>query len=185
MSLFSTITHDEATQFTGIPAGRIGMAVVTLALGAAIGFVVSENWTTTDQLSQPATATAGLVDGDFLRLNTIDLEYLTPMVPALLDRALVVKVDPFEYANVGSFAGLIGVFEKGHRVGAAFEEMNIGSYENLNPMVLGLASFIDFNVGSYDGLNRIWEDTHTVAPGFVEMNIAPTQEWSQQSSGPR
>ena len=185
MSLFSTIAHDEATQLRGISPRGIGMAVVTLAVGAVIGFVVSENRTTTDQASQPATATAGLAHGDFLRLNTTDLEFPTPMVPALPNTALAVKVDPFEYANVGSFDGLIGVYEESHRVDAAFEDTNVASYENLKPMAPGLASFINANVDSYDGLIRIWEENHTVAPGFVDMNVAPTQEWTQQPSGPR
>ena len=184
MSLFSTIAHEGIPSSRRITVRGIGMAVVTLALGAAIGLVVSENRTTTDQVSQPAAA-AGLAHGEFLRLNTTDLEYLTPMVPALSSTAVAGKVDPFQYANVGSFDGLIGVYEERHLVDAAFADMNVASYENLTPMVPGLASFIDANVGSYDGLSRIWEENHTVAPGFVDINVAPTPEWTQQPRGPR
>ncbi len=184
MSLFSTIAHEGIPSSRGITVRGIGMAVVTLALGAVIGFAVSENRTINDQVSQPAAA-ASLAHGDFLRLNTTDLEYLTPMVPALPNTALAVKVDPFEYVNVGSFDGLIGVYETSHLVDAAFADMNVASYETLTPLVPGLASFIDVNVGSYDGLSRIWEENHTVAPGFVDINVTPTSEWTQRPSGPR
>ena len=185
MSLFSTIAHEGIPSSRRITVRGIGMAVVTLVLGAVIGFVVSENRTTTDQVSQPATATAGLAHGEFLRLNTTDLEYLTPMVPALPSTPVAGKVDPFQYVNVGSFDGLIGVYEERHLVDPAFADMNVSSYENLTPMVPGLASFIDANVGSYDGLSRIWEENHAVAPGFVDINVTPTSEWTQQPSGPR
>ena len=183
MSQFSTIAHDEAPTSKRITVGGIGMAVVTLVLGAAIGFVVSENRTTNDQVSQPAAA-AGLAHGEFLRLNTTDLEYLAPMVPALPSIS-VGKVDPFQYANIGSFDGLTGVYETRHLVDAAFTDMNVASYENLTPLVPGLAPFIDANVGSYDGLSRIWEENHTIAPGFVDINVAPTLERTQQPAGPR
>ena len=119
MSLFSTIAHDEAPTSKRITVRGIGMAVVTLVLGAAIGFVVSENRTTNDQVSQPAAA-AGLAHGEFLRLNTTDLEYLTPMVSALPSTAVAGRVDSFQYANIGSFDGLTGVYETRHLVDAAF-----------------------------------------------------------------
>jgi hypothetical protein len=185
MSLFSTIARPETPPLRGISPRGIGMAVVTLLLGAALGFVISENRTTSDQTSQSATIAAELSHGEFLQLNTTELAWMTPQIPVIPAVAPAVNAAPFEYANVGSYNGLVGVYGGRYEVDTAFEEMNIGSYENLSLPFTGLASFIDTNVGAFDPLNQIWEEAHTVDSDFITQNVEPAGEWNQQPSGPR
>jgi len=185
MSLFSTIAHPETPQLRGISLREIGMALVALALGATLGFFISENRTASDQTSQSAATTGDVSHEDFLRVNTTELAWMTPQITVAPVVAQTISAAHFEYANVGSYGGLVGTNGARHEVGAAFAEMNIGSYENLSLPLTGLVSFIHTNVEAFEPLNQIWEETHSVDSHFITRNVEPAVERTTQPSGPR
>jgi len=177
MSHFSTITHHETPQLRHVSRRGIEIAVAIVALGAALVFVISQNEPTTDQAEAPVAAATGLATEDFLRLNTIDLEYLSPATSDLPGTAPAVTADPFEYANVESYDWLNSVHEARYAVDPDFMKMN---------------------VDSYDWLNGTSEATYVVDPHFITMNVesfdwlsetmlkaGANTEWTQQPSGPR
>ena len=185
MSLFTTIAHPKTPRLRRISAREIGMALVALVLGATLGFLISENRITSDQTSQAATTAGDVSHGNLLRLNTTALAWMTPQITVVPAVAPKVGATAFEYANIGSYTGLVDAYRGRHEVGAAFNEMNIGSYENLSSTFTGLASFIDTNVGSFEPLNQIWEETHAVDSHFITQNVESAGESTQQPSGPR
>lgn len=126
MSLFSTIAHHDTPRLRSVSPRGLGLAVVALVLGAALGFVVSDNRTNPIEGSMTATPMTAVAQshGDFLRLNTTDLGWMRPIVPAISTVASVARVDPFVYANVGSFADLIGIYEARYAVDSFFKEIN-------------------------------------------------------------
>jgi hypothetical protein len=185
MSLFSTIAHPETPQLRGISLREIGMALVALALGATLGFFISENRTTSEQTSQSVTTAGDVSHEGFLRLNTTELAWMTPQITAAPAVAHTIRASHFEYANVGSYGGLVGTNGRLHEVGAAFAEMNIGSYENLSLPLPGLVSFIHTNVEAFEPLNQVWEEAHAVDSHFITQNVEPAVERTHQPSGPR
>ncbi|MGB8360031.1 MAG: hypothetical protein WCE80_01370 [Acidimicrobiia bacterium] len=185
MSLFSTIAHPEAPRLRGISVREFGMALVALALGATLGFFISENRTASEASSQSATTAGDVSHEGFLRLNTTELAWMTPQITVVPAVGQNIRATHFEYANVGSYGGLVGTNGGRHEVGAAFAEMNIGSYENLSLPSPGLASFIRTNVEALDPLDRIWEETHAVDSHFITQNVEPTVERTQQPGGLR
>jgi hypothetical protein len=132
MSQFNTITHHETPQMRHVSRRGIEIAVAIVALGAALVFVISQNEPTVDQAGAPVVAATGLAAEDFMRLNTIDLEYLSPAISDLPGTASAVTVDPFEYANVGSYDWLNRMHEARHAVDPNFMKMNVDSYDWLN-----------------------------------------------------
>lgn len=132
MSQFSTISHHETPQLSHFLRRGIEIAVAIVALGAALVFVISQNEPAADQAQAPVTAATGMAAEDFLRINTIDLEYLSQAISDLPGTASPVTVDPFEYANVGSYDWLNRMHEERHAVDPDFMYMNVESYEWLN-----------------------------------------------------
>jgi hypothetical protein len=136
MSHFSTITHHETPQLRHVSRGGIEIAVAIVALGAALVFVISQNEPTADQAQAPAAAATGLAAEDFLRLNTIDLEYLSPAISDLPGTASAATVDPFEYANIGSYEGLNRVHEARYAVDPDFMKINVEFHDWLGESTL-------------------------------------------------
>lgn len=132
MSQFSTITHHETPQLRHVSRRGIEIAVAIVALGATLVFVISQNEPTADQAQAPVAAATGLAAEDFLRINTIDLENLSQAISDQPGTASAITVDPFEYANVGSYDWLISVAEERHAVDPDFMKVNVGSYDWLN-----------------------------------------------------
>lgn len=128
MSLFNTIAHHDTPRLGSVTPKGLGLVVVTLVLGAALGYVISENQPNITEASATATPAAVVAQshGDFLRLNTTDLAWMTPTVVAAVPATNpAVMVDSFDFANVGSYDALNQIWANNHSVDARFLEMNL------------------------------------------------------------
>lgn len=181
MSLFSTITHGEVSPLKGVSPRGVGVVALILAIGMAVGYAAANIDLTAET---PQTQVAGPDHGAFLELNTADLEWLKPMLPAKAQARAAAKVDQFVWANVDSYAAL----NEPWSVESAFTKANtdLGVFGPYDPVEAErLLPFITVNVAAYDSLTGIWEEAHTVDPTFVELNTNLPQTYVEPQSGPR
>ena len=121
----SSITAHETPQMRHVSRKWIEIAVAVVALGAAFVFVISQSDTAADQTDAPVAAATGLATEDFLRLNTTDLEYLSPAISDVPGTASAVAAEShFMTMNVGSYDGLNSVHEARYAVDPHFKTIN-------------------------------------------------------------
>lgn len=105
MSLFSTIAHPDAAQARGSSVRGVGLIAVGLVLGVAIGMVAAVSLEATNRPETVTATRGGPAHDEFIRLNTTDLEYLSPAVSGEVVEAHP-AVDSFLYWNITAFEGL-------------------------------------------------------------------------------
>lgn len=130
MSLFNTIAHPRAATARRISIVGVGIVAVGLMLGVVGGLLIPDSSLSTDRSDVGRVSPAGLAHDEFLRLNTTDLEHLSPTVPARVVEAQA--VDPFLYWNVTALDGLVSAAPDGDNAGMVTEqflEWNITSLE--------------------------------------------------------
>lgn len=181
MSLFSTITHGETPLLKGVSPRGVGAFALVLVIGMALGYAFSTIDFGAESVQTPV---AGLDHGRFLEVNTIDLEWLEPVAVGASTSRAVSEVDPFIWANVGSYGALNAPWT----VDEAFAKANLelplfGPYDTAQTE--RLSEFTAVNVASYEGLIQIWEDQHTAGPGFVAVNTELPETYVEPKSGPR
>ena len=178
MSLFSTITHPETSGLNRVSPRGVGAFALILAAGMALGYAISVIDLTAET---DGAAVESLSHAEFLRLNTTDLEWMEPMVPDVaVAQTQPVEVDPFTWANVGSYTAL----NQPWQVESSFTEMNT-QLPVYGPQADNASPFVWANVGSYAALIDGWERAHAVAPGFVELNTSLGSTYVEPKSGPR
>jgi len=130
MSLFNTIAHPGAATARRFSIVSVGIAAVGLMLGVVGGLLIPDSSPSTDRSDVARVSSAGLAHDEFLRLNTTDLDHLSPTVPARIAESQA--VDPFLYWNITALDGLVPPASDGDNadmVTEQFLEWNITSLE--------------------------------------------------------
>lgn len=130
MSLFNTIAHPGTATARRLSIVGVGIAAVGLMLGVVGGLLIPSTSPSTDMADAAQVSRTGLAHDEFLRLNTTDLDHLSPTVPARVVESQT--VDPFLYWNITALDGLVPPASDGDNadmVTEQFLEWNITSLE--------------------------------------------------------
>ncbi len=113
MSHIGTITHHRVPHIKGPWLQRIAMLAVGFALGAVAVLIVDSGGTEVDPAGPTAeTATqqvanvTGMAHDDFVRLNTTDLDWMSPQTQTYVVTRPA-AVDPFIHMNTTAYDGLV------------------------------------------------------------------------------
>lgn len=185
MSLFSTITHPETSGLNRVSPRGVGAFALILAAGMALGYAISviDLTAETDGAAVESLTHAEYLrsHAEFLRLNTTDLEWMEPMIPDVaVAQTQPVEVDPFTWANVGSYTAL----NQPWQVAAEFTRVNTslpvyGPYDKAE--AARFDRFVAINTTDYQALNQAWH----VDPRFLELNTNLGTTYTEPASGPR